>query len=297
MNIPPTSDRTLAGIGLMLGAMFLFSINDVMGKWLVATYGVAQIMLIRSFAAGIMLAPAIRRVGWRTIWAQPRPWLHVCRAICSTAEVGFFYWAVMYLPLADTVAFYLAGPIFVTFFSIVFLKEHVSWRHWLAIVIGFVGVLVAVSPSGDGYGWAVLIPIGGTILFAGLNILTRKLAGTDEIALVTWQVVSAFLFGLAFAPFQWVPPSLFDFLCLCLLGIVSAWAHMGVNRALRYAPAAVVVPYQYTIIVWAVLLGFLFFGDVPAWSVVMGSTIIVASGLYMFMREQVTVRDQAAEPR
>jgi drug/metabolite transporter (DMT)-like permease len=127
MHTPISSDRTLAGIGLMLGAMFLFSINDVMGKWLVATYGVAQIMLIRSLAAGIMLAPAVRRVGFRAIFVQERPWLHICRAICSTAEVAFFYWAVMYLPLADTVAFYLAGPIFVTFFAIVFLKEHVSW--------------------------------------------------------------------------------------------------------------------------------------------------------------------------
>jgi drug/metabolite transporter (DMT)-like permease len=295
MHPPISSDRTLAGIGLMLGAMFLFSINDVMGKWLVATYGVAQILLIRSFAAGIMLAPAVRRVGFRAILVRERPWLHICRAICSTAEVAFFYWAVMYLPLADTVAFYLAGPIFVTFFAIVFLKEHVSWRHWLAIVIGFVGVLLAVGPTGEGYGWAVLIPIGGTLLFAGLNIFTRRLAGTDEVALVTWQVASAFLFGLVIAPFFWVQPSLFDFLCLCLLGIVSALAHMGVNRALRYAPAAVVVPYQYTLIVWAVLLGFLFFGDVPAWSVVMGSIIIVASGLYIFMHEQVKTPGQAAE--
>lgn len=103
------------------------------------------------------------------------------------------------------------------------------------------------------------------------------------------------MFGLVIAPFFWVQPSLFDFLCLSLLGIVSALAHMGVNRALRYAPAAVVVPYQYTLIVWAVLLGFLFFGDVPVWSVVMGSTIIVASGLYIFMREQVTTQGQAAE--
>lgn len=278
----------------MLAAMFAFSINDVMGKWLVATYGVAQILLIRSFAAGIMLAPAIRRVGWRAIVVQEHPWLHICRTICSTAEVAFFYWAVIYLPLADTVAFYLAGPIFVTLFAIVFLKEQVGWRRWLAIVIGFVGVLLAVSPTGEGYGWPVLIPIGGTILFAGLNIFTRKLAGADEIALVTWQVASAFLFGLVVAPFRWVQPSLFDFFCLCLLGIVSALAHMGVNRALRYAQAAVVVPYQYTLIVWAVLLGFLFFGDIPRWNVIAGSIIIVAAGLYIFTREQAKARERAA---
>ncbi|CAN1519115.1 RhaT Permeases of the drug/metabolite transporter (DMT) superfamily [Rhabdaerophilaceae bacterium] len=290
----PLPDRTLAGIGLMLAAMFAFSINDVMGKWLVATYGVAQILLIRSFAAAVMLAPAMHRVGWRKIVLHDRPFLHIWRAICSTAEVAFFYWAVSYLPLADTVAFYLAGPIFVTLFAIVFLKEHVGWRRWLAILVGFVGVLFAVSPTGEGYGWPVLIPIVGTILFAGLNILTRKLAGTNEIALVTWQVASALAFGLVVAPFRWVTPSLFDFMCLCLLGVVSALAHMGVNRALRFAPAAVVVPYQYTLIVWAVLLGFLFFGDVPRWNVIIGSLIIVAAGLYIFSREQIKAREKAA---
>jgi drug/metabolite transporter (DMT)-like permease len=106
-------------------------------------------------------------------------------------------------------------------------------------------------------------------------------------------VASALLFGLAVAPFRWVPPTLFDFLALMLLGIVANLAHMGVNRALRYAPAAVVVPYQYTLIVWAVLLGWLFFGDWPALHVFIGSAIIVAAGLYIFLREQVRAREKA----
>lgn len=288
------ADRVMAGIGLMLAAMFAFSINDVMGKWLVATYGVAQLLLIRSLAAALMLAPAIQRTGWRTIVFQERPWLHVARAICSTAEVAFFYWAVIYLPLADAVAFYLACPIFVTLFAIVFLKEKVGWRRWLAIVVGFIGVLIAVNPTGAGIGWPALIAISGTILFAGLNILTRKLAGANEVALVTWQVASALLFGLVVAPFRWVQPSLFDFACLGLLGIVATLAHMGVNRSLKYAPAAVVVPYQYTLIVWAVILGFLFFGDVPKPHVLIGSAIIVAAGLYIFMREQARAREKVS---
>lgn len=289
---PAMPDRTLAGIGLMLVAMFAFSINDVMGKWLVATYSVAQLLLIRSLAAALMLAPAIHRAGWRTIVHQERPWLHFARAVCSTAEVAFFYWAVVYLPLADAVAFYLACPIFVTLFAIVFLKEQVGWRRWLAIVAGFGGVLIAVNPTGAGIGWPALIALTGTLLFAGLNIFTRKLAGANEVALVTWQVAGALLFGLMVAPFRWVPPSLFDLACLGLLGVVSALAHMGVNRSLRYAPAAVVVPYQYTLIVWAVILGFIFFGDIPKPHVLTGSAIIVVAGLYIFMREQARAREK-----
>ena len=294
MNTPsPHSDRSLAGIGLMLAAMFAFSLNDVMGKWLVATYGVAQLLLIRSIASGLMLTPAILRTGWRTILFPERIWLHVVRAFCSTAEVALFYWAVVYLPLADTVAFYLASPIFVTLLAVVFLKEKVGWRRWLAVLIGFIGVLVAVNPTGQSMGWPALIAICGSLLFAGSNILTRKLAGTDEVTLVAWQFGSALIFGLAVAPFRWVPPSLLDYALLSLLGIVATFAHMGVNRSLRYAAAAVVVPYQYSLIVWALILGFIFFGDWPADHVLIGAGIIVASGLYIFIREQIRAREKA----
>lgn len=277
----------------MLAAMFAFSLNDVMGKWLVATYGVAQLLLIRSLAALVMLAPAIHRTGVRAIATPDRIGLHILRAFCSTAEVALFYWAVVYLPLADTVAFYLASPIFVTILAVVFLKEHVGWRRWAAVSVGFIGVLIAVRPTGDGMGWPALIAISGSLLFAGSNTLTRRLAGTNEVTLVTWQVVSALIFGLVVAPFLWVPPSLRDFLALGLLGIVSTIAHMGVNRALSYAPAATVIPYQYSLIVWAVLLGFLFFGDWPAAHVFLGAGIIVAAGIYIFVREQARAKERA----
>jgi drug/metabolite transporter (DMT)-like permease len=294
---PPHRDRILAGIGLMLAAMFAFSLNDVMGKWLVATYGVAQILLIRSIAASLMLAPAIHRAGWKTILQPERPGLHLMRAICSTAEVAFFYWAVIYLPLADAVAFYLAGPIFVTLFAVFLLGEQVGWRRWLAILVGFGGVLVAVNPTGEGMGWPALIALSGTILFALMNVLTRKLAGANEVTLVSWQVGSALLFGLVVAPFRWVETTWLDFGALMLLGIVANLAHMGVNRSLRYAPAAVVVPYQYSLIVWAVLLGFLFFGDWPKNHVLIGSAIIVAAGIYIFVREQARAREKQAGAR
>lgn len=285
-------DRALAGIGLMLLAMFAFSLNDVMGKWLVATYGVAQLLLIRSFSGLVMLAPAIRRTGIRTILNPERRHLHVIRALCSTAEVAFFYWAVIYLPLADAVTFYLAGPIFVTLMAVFLLGEKVGWRRWLAIIAGFVGVVVAVNPTGEGMGWPALIAVSGTILFALMNIMTRILAGSDEVTLVTWQAGSALIFGLIVAPFRWVAPGWVDLLALLLLGIVSTLAHMGVNRSLRYAPAAVVVPYQYSLIVWAVILGFLFFGDWPKNHVLIGSVIIVAAGIYIFVREQARAKER-----
>lgn len=295
MSSPPKQqEHVLAGIGLMLAAMFAFSLNDVMGKWLVATYGVAQLLLIRSIAGGLMLAPAIYRTGIKTILFPERRGLHILRALCSTAEVAFFYWAVIYLPLADAVAFYLAGPIFVTLLAVVLLKEQVGWRRWLAVIVGFIGVVIAVNPTGEGMGWPALIAITGTILFALMNVFTRMLAGSNEVTLVTWQAGSALLFGLVVAPFRWVETPLLDFLALMALGVVATLAHMGVNRSLRYAPAAVVVPYQYSLIVWAVLFGVIFFGDWPKTHVLIGAAIIVAAGIYIFMREQARAREKAA---
>ena len=291
-----SSERVLAGIGLMLLAMFAFSLNDVMGKWLVATYTVAQLLLIRSFAALVMLAPAIHRTGLKTILHPENRKLHFARALCSTLEVGLFYLAVVYLPLADTVAFYLASPILVTLFAVLFLGEKVGWRRWLAVIAGFCGVLIAVNPTGDGLGWPALIAIAGTVLFAGMTILTRRLAGANEVTLVTWQTVSALGVGAVLVPFGWVQPGWFDFGALCLLGVISALAHMGVNRSLRYAPAATVVPYQYTLIVWAMILGYLFFGDWPRTHVIIGSAVIVAAGMYIFIREQVRAREKLITP-
>ena len=136
------------GVGLMLLGCFVFSLNDTLGKWLVSTYSVGQLMLIRSMAAMLVLAPFLLQDGaWRDAVRAPKPGLQLLRVALSSSEVGLFYWAVSYLPLADVVTFYLAGPIFVTAFSALFLKERVGWRRWTAVIAGFGGVLIAMRPS------------------------------------------------------------------------------------------------------------------------------------------------------
>jgi len=276
----------LAGIGLMVLGTLLFSLNDVMGKWLVATYGVGQILLIRSLAALTLLAPFIRREGLSAVVAAPRPGLQALRAVLATAEVACFYWAVSYMPLADTMTYYLAGPIYVTALSAVFLGEKVGWRRWTAVLVGFGGVLVALQPSASTLTLPALVALVGSLVFAVLMIVTRKLRGTSDTALVTWTTFGALLFGAVAAPPAWVTPSALDYALLSLLGVVALVAHLCVNRSLRYAPASVVVPYQYLLIVWAVVLGYLFFGDVPGPATVIGAAIIIGAGLFIFLREQ-----------
>lgn len=280
----------LAGIGLMLLGILLFVLNDLIGKWLVTTYGVGQVLLIRSIAALIILAPLIQRAGLRHVAMPAQPGLHLLRVVFATLEVSCFYWAVGYLPLADVVTYYLAGPIWVTALAGPLLGEVIGWRRWAAVLVGFIGVAIAMQPTSAAIGLPALTALGGSLFFALLMIVTRKVRGSDDITLITWTTVGALLMGLAWSPFSWVTPGPRDLLLLALLGVVALAGHMCVNRSLKLAPAAVVVPYQYTQIVWAVLFGWLVFGDVPGVALYSGSAIIVGAGLYIFMHEQAVTR-------
>jgi drug/metabolite transporter (DMT)-like permease len=284
----------LAGIGMMLLGIVLYVANDVLGKWLVATYGVGQILLIRSCAGLLMTSPLLLRQGVVPLLRPPRRPLHLLRVLFSTAEVVCFYWAVVYLPLADTVTYYMAAPIYVTALAGPLLGEQVGWRRWLAVAAGFAGVVVALDPSGTGTAWTSLIPLAGSLCFALLVIVSRLLRGTSDTVLVTWQTLGSLAAGLVLAPFHWVTPTARDVALMAGLGVVATLAHFAVNRSLKLAPAAVVVPYQYTQIAWAVVFGFLAFGDVPARHVVLGSGIIIAAGLYIFVREQQLAAAAAA---
>lgn len=282
----PTQDRALAGIALMLLGIFFFSLNDAMGKWLIATFSVGQLLLVRSGAALVFLAPFIKRQGLSAFRQAPRPLIQWLRPIFSTLEVACFYWALAYMPLADVMTFYLAGPIYVTAMSPWLLGEHVGWRRWAAVIVGFVGVMAALAPTGGALTPAALIAIAGSISFAILMVLTRLVAGTSATVLVTTQTVGALVFGLVAAPFTWVALGWQDMAMLALLGVVSMVAYVCVNRSLRLAPASVVVPYQYSAIVWAILFGFIFFGDVPRAPMLAGAGIIIAAGFYIFIRER-----------
>src|SRR3569833_3411917 len=141
-------EHDVAGIALMLIGIFFFSVNDTMGKWLISTYSVGQVLLLRSISAIIILSPFIAKAGIGAFFNAPRPWLQVLRAAFATFEVACFYWALSGMSLADTMTFYLAGPIYVTAVSPFLLGEHVGWRRWMAVVAGFVGVMVALGPRG-----------------------------------------------------------------------------------------------------------------------------------------------------
>lgn len=274
------------GIAYMLAGIFLFSVNDTLGKWLAGTYAAPQILLLRSLASLLILTPIVARRGFMTLLRVERPWLQLLRAVIGSVEVMLFYWAVHYLPLADAMTYYLAGPIYVTVMAALFLGEHVGWRRWAAVIAGFGGVVIALGPSLASFGWPSLIALAGSLHYAVFIVFTRVLRGTSDVVMAVWQLVLSVIVGATLAPLAWQPfAGWSDAALLLTLGIGSLGGIVLVNRSLTVAPASVVVPYQYTMIVWAALFGYLAFGDVPRWATLIGAVVIIAAGLFIYFRE------------
>jgi len=283
----PTPSRSFnaAGIGLMLLGVFMFSLGDAVGKYIVATYSVGQLLMLRALASLILLSPLIwkNRASFQRI---ERPGLQVLRVVLATAEVAAFFTAAIYLPLVDVITYYLACPVFVTALSAILLREQVGWRRWTAVGVGFCGVLIALRPSAQTVSWPALIALGGSLSFALLMILTRSLSATPNIVLTATHFVGTFSLGVLLAPIGWVPLAPQSLGLFLAGGAISIAALSCVNRSLKLAPASVVVPYQYSLILWATLLGYAVFGDVPTPATLAGAVIIIAAGLYIFVREQ-----------
>lgn len=296
LNIGGTErSARVAGVVLMLVSIALFSLGDAIGKFLVADYPVGQFMMLRGAASLLLLAPFIWQTGLQPFLTMPRPGLQILRMTFSVGDIGLFFWAASLLPLADVITFYLAGPIYVVAFSALFLREKVGWRRWSAILIGFVGVVVAMQPSAATLTGPALIALAGSLCFTAFMLMTRAVRGTTDIVLTVTHLAASGLFGAALSVTNFVTPSPRDALLYFAGGLVSIGALLALNRSLKLATASVVVPYQYTMILWAILLGYAVFGDVPSVATLAGAVIIAAAGIYIFLRERTVGKQTAAE--
>ncbi|MFC3125007.1 DMT family transporter [Pseudoroseomonas globiformis] len=277
----------MGGVIMMLLGVLLFAVNDALGKWLVGGYAVGQLLLVRSIAGLCFLAPFIRRTSPEAFLRPQRPGLQMLRVVFSTLETSLFFWALTELPLAEVMTYYMAGPIYVTAMSPFLLGERVGWRRWTAVAVGFGGVVLALHPSPESLSFGALCALAGSFSYACFMVATRKLASTPGTVLMTAQLLAALLFGGALVAAQgWTSPGTLDLALMLCLGLGSLTGNLCVNQSLRIAPASVVVPYQYTLILWGMLFGYLFFDEVIGLLTLLGAVIIIGAGLFIFMREQ-----------
>ena len=205
-----------------------------------------------------------------------------------------FYFATRFMPLADVMTFYMAAPLIVTALSAPLLRERVERFRWIAVMIGFVGVVIALRPTPQMFSSASPIALFGATMFALGQTLTRKLRRAHWLQLTIWQFAGGGLIAAATLPFAWTPPPAFDVGLMALVGLVSMFCFILITRALALARAAVLAPLQYSAILWASLMGWLVWRDVPTLPIVIGNAVIIAGGLYLAASERRNGRSAAS---
>jgi drug/metabolite transporter (DMT)-like permease len=262
-------------------AMLGFALMDTISKWLVADYSIGQMMWIRYAVFCVFAWLVVRRSGFRASFRTRRPWLQASRAVLAAIESAVFVLAFKYLPLADTHALASTSPLLAVALGALFLGERAGRARWLAVVVGFAGMLLIVRPGFKTLEWPMMLPLLGALMWATYQILVRLCAreDSDETTLV-WSAFAAFAATNLVGPLQWQWPDALGWTLLIATAVLAALAHYALIKALGYAEAVAVQPYAYTTLVWVTILGALVFGQFPdAWTIA-GAAIIVASSLY-----------------
>jgi drug/metabolite transporter (DMT)-like permease len=285
------ADNPRLGILMMVVACGVWALHDAASKWLASDYSVFQILLMRSlFALVPILLLAQRQAGLRALRSR-RVRAMLGRGALGVTSFTLFLVALPMMPFADVYAIVMAAPLFITALSSLMLREHVGWRRWAAVLVGFAAVVVMVQPEGGIVPEAAALLIGSVLFYALAMMATRRLGRYERAT--TMSFYSGLLFlavGAASAPFVWIAPSFADFALMAATGLLAGVAQYCMTQAFIVAPPATVSPFEYTTMVWAVLLGFLVWHDFPSWIVLGGSVVIVGSGLYVLHRETMRLR-------
>jgi drug/metabolite transporter (DMT)-like permease len=287
------------GIALKLVSAALFAVMSALIRYLGARYPIGQVVFSRSLFA---IVPVVVVYAWRgelaSVVRTERPLGQAGRGVLSIAGMFFNFGATARLPLVETNAIAFSSPLFTVALAALILNERVRIYRWSAVIIGFVGVLVVLSPHLSGQelaaavgGAASLIgvtyAICGSLTNAGTAIQTRRLAQSESTSsIVFYFSLSCTLAGLATLPFGWVTPSGGELVALISIGVLGGTGHIFLTESYRYASASLVAPFDYTSMIWALVLGYAMFGETPTSEIVLGSAIIAAAGLFVIWRER-----------
>lgn len=282
----------LRGIVSVLLAMAFFVVSDSIVKLAGDMMPTTQIMAVRGLIAvvltGTIAASNVSVERWHLV-LQPRV---VLRAMIEAAVAVLFLVALPYLPLPDITAIQQVTPLVLTVFSAVILKETVGWRRWLAVLAGFIGVVLVIQPTGQGINIFALSALACAVLVAVRDIVTRGLDPSIPTALVTFATtVTVCLTGWIGRPLEtWTEPSTYGLALLAGSAVLVSLANVFIIRAFRGAEVSVVAPFRYAGVLWALVLGFFIWGYVPNALAIAGTVILVASGLYVMHREALRRR-------
>jgi drug/metabolite transporter (DMT)-like permease len=290
------AQRAGAGIAAMTAGVFCLASMDAMAKWLGESYPVIQVIFFRGLFG---LPPVLLLAQWSGGLRLLRPgrvWVHLVRGCLSGGAIFCFFVALQSVPLAEAWAISFCGPLIVTALSRPLLGESVGWRRWLAVAVGFLGVLIVVRPGMAAFQPASLLLLVSTTCFALVLITARRFAASESSpAMVFYTTLIPMLLAAAILPAQWTAPTGPDWLAFVLLGSLGGMAMLLLTQAFRMAPAGAVAPFHYSALIWSTGWGWLIWGDWPDAFDWIGAAVVIGAGLYVAQREARLGR-RAAQP-
>ncbi len=282
-----TARNRLIGIGITSIAVMCFALLDGLAKYLIRALPIFEVVWLRFLTQVVISLVVVGPLYGRRLMRTRQPGLQVLRGLMLGSMTGLNFFALQYLQLAETAAIMFLAPILIAGLGWWLLNEAMDRGRLLAILVGFLGVIVILQPGARGFHPAMLLSLTNAVLISLFSLVSRRLATTDAPA--TTQIVSGAIAVLMFTPFafsqwQW-PDSSQQWLMLMALGSSAAIGHYCLAASFQYAPASTLAPFQYQQMIYMILFGYLVFGDLPAPAVVIGSIIVIGSGLYLLLRE------------
>ncbi len=279
-------NKNLLGILLMTLGMFSLSVNDIIYKNLTMNFPVWEAVFFRAFSGSIISLYLVYHSGITSIKTK-KPVRHFVRAFSAVGCVVLYIFGIKYLLLSENIAIAHSAPIIAALLAVPILGEKIGIHRILAIVIGFIGVLVIVKPGTDLFQLKSLLPIGSALFMASVYLTTRSLMNTESSTSIVFYYSFTLLFtSLIFFPSDFVIPDTLNLVLALCLGIMGSMGHYFMSQAARHADVAVTSPFEYSSFIFVGVMGYLFFYEIPNKSVVVGAILIIISGIYVAYRER-----------
>ena len=284
---------TLKGIFLFISAIFLISIVDIICK--LFTKDLHAIQLVWGYFVGINIILGLffffKGIKLSKLLKTDKFFLQIFRPALLVCSISSLFIGLTYLPIAEATAIGFVSPLFITALSVPILKEKVGIHRWSAVIIGLIGVVIIIRPTGDFWHYASIMPLLGALFFALFQIMTRLLSVTENTYTTLFYTgIGGLAWSSLIVPIIWITPSTLHVFIFLTIGVMGAIAHLCMIGAFDRAEASLLAPYNYTKLLWVSILGYLIFDDIPSVNMWIGALIIVLAGFYVIYREKNKIK-------
>ena len=288
-------DHPTLGVVTFVGNLLLMAFLSAMVKQLSTSFPLSEILLFRFIFASLLFWGILISTGGLPVLRTSRPVDHAIRSLSGVASLSLMYFALARIPIADATALSYAAPIFITVLSIFVLGETIGFRRWLAVIVGFIGVLLIAQPGGAGWSIGVAAAAGSAVTAAVVAIWLRRLSSSERsVTIGVYYNSTGTLLCLAWLLIfsDLVMPQGTQWPFLLLFGLFCAGQQWLLTISFRYAEASLLAPFEYLAMIFAAIVGFVFWGEIPVFTTWLGGLVIAASGLFIFKRKQQIKADQ-----